>query len=763
MKKALSLILVIAMLAAAVLSVIPASAAATAEDIDYIDALYFEPSKRPTIDGFISTAEWGSMSFSVEATDCATKDDTTPYNRFLYWRTGDRTDYNSFEYQVWLRWCEDYFYIGVKVYDPDGHSLKNGTTETWNGDAIQARIDKAGANAATEGEDFWVSSDHERPWSSKQVPDFLFGYVEIAGGFSEAWENTNNKGMTSFSKNPLGTALCVVAPAGSSYSTDTSKGITTYEVGIPWTYILNGDTVDGTASGAQITALTYTKYTTGRGGKGNLSGGIGREFGMSLAVLNDGTNPDPVWDSFMSWGSGICEANSKVGGDGARSATGSNAVTLSATTVTQTAGYTTYNCASLLDASFSTKNIDKPGVFYDYLAGDLYKDTPLKYEQLSSLTYDTDPDGDRSVWGSDDYFGHVTDIGGTHKGVLDYVSSHETNYIDTRDGGGTIQYTFPTSYTIEFDIKYEGTEVSSPEYESALYNWFGGANVYAFQCGYFFNDKMFKVVNSNDANEVLASCNYDLKKGNWYNWKFQFDNESCTCRLWIDDLSTTADNADSPWGRMIFNVCWRYFYYSSESVKENGTLLLFRLMNVQPMFDNVKIYNFASLTDIAVPEEHSGGGTGTVTENKTGGGELSLDGVTKKDGKWYIPVSVKEEYLTSTALTFALDYDPAKSQFEGIEGLAEGTYTLTESEGHIALIINDFTAVKALKAGDKYFDIVLKAIDDKADVKDLGLKLTDSYTYTVTTGDGMVWIVLAAAVSILGGALIVTKRRRIAE
>ena len=187
MKKTLSVLLVVSMLLSAVLAVIPASAETVAEDIDYIDALYFEPGKQPTIDGFISDAEWGTYSFSVEASDCATADDKDPYNRFLYWRTGDRTDYTAFEYTVWLRWSENYFYIGVKVNDPDGHSLKNGTTNTWNGDAIQTRIDKQGANAATEGEDFFVNAEHERPWSSPQVPDFLFGYVEIAGGFSEAW------------------------------------------------------------------------------------------------------------------------------------------------------------------------------------------------------------------------------------------------------------------------------------------------------------------------------------------------------------------------------------------------------------------------------------------------------------------------------------------------------------------------------------------------------------------------------------------------
>ncbi|MDD6095336.1 MAG: hypothetical protein PUC29_06305, partial [Clostridia bacterium] len=698
MKKALSMVLLIGTLLSAVgLLPVAAGASAVAEDIDYIDALYFEEGKQPYVDGFISEEEWGKASFTVEASDCATKDDTSPYNRFLFWRTGERSDYTSMSYTVWLRWSEQYFYLGVKAYDTDGHQLRNGTTETWNGDAVQARIDKEGANAATEGEDFWVSPEHERPWGSSQVPDFLFGYVEIAGGFSEAWENTSNKGMTSFSKNPLGTALCVVAPAGSAYSTDTAKGITTYEVGIPWAYILKGDTVDGTAGGEQITKLTFTKYAPGRGSKGNLTGGIGREFGMSIAFLNDGTNPDPKWDSFVSWGSGVCNASQQ---EGAKSATGSNAVTLSDVTVKQTAGYTRYDCSPLLDATFSTENIDPPGVYYDYLAGDYFKTQKVSYEELSALTYDTDPEGDLSIWGAPEYKGHVTHIGGEHGNVLDYrnfigtdhsaAASDIQTYIDTRDG--KVNHFYPTSFTFEFDICYTNTVVVQPQYETMLFNWFGGSDGWAFHCGYFFNDKMFKIVNNNNKAEVLATCGYDLKKDTWYNWKFQLDNESCTVRLWVDDLSTEEDNAESPWGKMIFNTCWRYFYYSSDEARNEGVLLRYRMMNVQCMYDNVKVYNFASTKDIAMPDETGGeaaGGSADAVENVTGGGEISTDNVTKRDGKWYIPVMVKSEYLTATQLSFTLDYDKTKASFYALEGLDEGTYGVTETDGGIVIDFKD--------------------------------------------------------------------------
>ena len=229
MKKTISLVLIATMLLSCVAFAVPASAKATASNIEYVDALYF--ASAPTIDGLVTEAEWGAPTFDVEAYDCATIDDQEPWYEFFYNRISQtgREDYVDFAYSVWFGWDLNRFYVAVKVKDPDVHSLKNGTTNTWNGDAVQMRIDKGGANAVTNGADFTVTADVQRPWSSTNVPDFLFGYSQIAGGFSEAWENTSNKGMTSFSNNPLGVTECIVAPAGSDYSDDTLAG---YSLGI---------------------------------------------------------------------------------------------------------------------------------------------------------------------------------------------------------------------------------------------------------------------------------------------------------------------------------------------------------------------------------------------------------------------------------------------------------------------------------------------------------------------------------------------------
>ena len=316
---------------------------------------------------------------------------------------------------------------------------------------------------------------------------------------------------------------------------------------------------------------------------------------------------------------------------------------------------------------------------------------------------------------------------------------------------------------------YTDVEQMEEGYSSALYNWFGGASVNAFQCGYFFNDNAFKVVNTNDPEEVLSTYSYDLKKDTWYNWKFQYDNESCNARLWIDDLSTEADNAESgtpgalgytnEWGTLVANACWRYFYYSTENVLTNGTLLLFRQMNTKVAYDNVKIYNFASVGKQFVAGESSGSiGGGTVNKPVTGGGQVGTGDANKVDGIWNIPVTVTKQYLSATKLSFTVKTVDGAA-FEGVKGLNEGTYTVEEvAAGEYLITITSFDQLKALKANDKYFDILIKS--DAETVADLGklVTITDAYTYQ-NTGDGMVFIILAVVVSVLGCAIVIGKRR----
>ena len=735
--------------------VLPVSAA-SAKNIDYVEAQYF--TSAPTIDGYISEAEWGEYTVMVEATDCETKDGSSPWKFFLYWRTGDKNDYSSWYYYLWLRWDENYFYIGLKNYDPDIHSLKNGTTNTWDGDALQTRIDPMGPNAAVQGQEFTVTGDLKKPWSGeKTVPDFLFGYVEIAGGFSEAWENSANKGMTSFSDNALGVSKTVVAPAGSDYSTDTKAGITTYEIAIPWAYMKLTDRRQ-----RPVTELTYEEYSY----LSKPKGGIGREFGMSVAVLDDGNNGDPKWDAFMTWGSGICNAQQE---EGAKTCTGSNSVTLSDKKFTPQSGYKTYDPSSLLDAKFGTSGYDTPGTYYDYLAGDTYKETRLDYAGLSALTYDDE--SDKSVWGSRQTGGNagrITDIGAPHGNVLEYAAGDPLpqNTLETIDDSSGAVYRYPTSFTFEFDIQYTGTELFENNYASALFNWFGGTSGRAFRCGYFFNDGMFEIVNDIGADgaapTMLAFCKYDLELGNWYRWRFQFDNESCTARFWIDDLSTDDDNSGgSEWGKMIFNVCNRYFYYSDPTMRENGAVLTFRRMNVQCMFDNVRIYNFASYKNIARPDETTGATDGAREEQ--GGGDLTLDGAYRRDGTWHIPIRFKEEYRDALKLSFEIRFDPASANFAGItptDGKNGTVEAVREADGVYVITVTDTGKYKDMRSGDVMFEILLRERTEGTDINSIVKSLTDSYLRSVGTGDSSAAVCAAFAVSLAVCAAVIYRRRR---
>ena len=123
--------------------------------VQEIEAPYFDT--KPVIDGVVSVQEWGEASAYVSQADV---DDSkvilptdTPeandLNTFFYRNPARTFDVEQFsmEYTLWLRWDEDYFYIAAKVKDKDGHSLKSGKKATWDGDALQVRVDPEGYNA----------------------------------------------------------------------------------------------------------------------------------------------------------------------------------------------------------------------------------------------------------------------------------------------------------------------------------------------------------------------------------------------------------------------------------------------------------------------------------------------------------------------------------------------------------------------------------------------------------------------------------------
>lgn len=743
MRKTITWVLLAAMLLSAVALAIPVGAA-DALYIQDVQAEYF--TTPPTIDGYISMQEWGYSTFSVESAKAATISSGEPVdNTFFYWRPGYGTEDKTMSYEVWLRWDANYFYVGVKVNDLDGHSLKGGKGNTWNGDSMQIWVDYLGANSLVGGNTY-VPGMGPTPWKyADQVPDFLVGYPQIVGGFIEMYENNRKISMTEQQSAAKGIAKVAVAPVGLDYSTDTLNGISTYEVAIPWNYIFYTEqdlvTLDPQSS-AQDSAW----------------GGLDRQLGVSMVVFN-GEPGTPGYSNYLAWGSGICgsqydEASATCGG--------SNLVTLVGDAVTPEPGYQIYDPANLEKFERDYSGIDT-GVYYDYLGGDTARQNPLtSKDQLTTLTYDNDDD--RQYWGSDAFQGLTKDSGDPEHGmVLDYTDPNVVQtYIDTSMDADT-QYKYPLSYTMEFDILFQGVYEGSEEdgtdkYEPAVFNWFGGSTGYDYECGYYFSDSQFKIQasDSRDTGTAIATADFKMEMNTWYNWRFVFDNGSCTVRLYINDQPI--------FGEDVWN---RYFYYSSDEHQKDGTLMLWRMFNTKFQMDNVRIYNAEgpkpnpSTGELGDNNNNNNNNNGPNPGTTSGSDELDVSKVYKdKDGNFRLPVYVTSFYKLATSLSFDVTMNPDAATLDSISGLNEGTYTVEDKgDGKYLITIKDFTQVREMNVGDLFFEIVIKPASDSIQASDLGLKLSANYKYTVATGDAMIYIGLAAIVMAIGCVVVYKKRK----
>ena len=789
MRKIISLMMVLAMLVSAMaVSTFTASAEMGDYDIDYVEAYYFTAA--PTIDGYITTEEWGEVTVEMQSDWCASKDDTAPYyNSFFYWKNGGMSD-NTMKASIWLRWDENYYYVGVKVRDYDGHSLRHGKTETWNGDAIQFKVDKDGPNSASYGEAYDPSIG--TPWFDSTIPDFIAGYVQVAGGFVECYDNTNNKGLTAYSSPVFGAVKIAVAPSEQNaenpagYHSDAADGYTTYEIAIPWKYIFENHKVPSysslTAAEKEAYTLKYAEYDQRK----EPNGGIGYCLGMSLTIFN-AAKGESTWNAFMSWGSGTTNVQTD---EAHQTAAGSNCVTLSDVQVTP-GSYAKYD-PSVLESDRTTKTYDT--VFYDYLANDFTGANPLtSADALTVLTYTDDTDMD--YWGGTNvtFQATTTDVGGEHGKVLNFdrmletkteedgtvlvagVDAIDTFYIDT-GVDEDLAYTYPLSYTLEFDIMYTGNEIVQNGRASELGNWFGGADAVSYYCGYSFNDKAFIINDVTDPNTWLASKSYDLQPNTWYNWKFQYDNDTCTARLLIND-------------EVIFNVYNRYFYYSSEQHQTEGTLLVYWFINTQIKMDNVKMYNFYDYVHKTADEieDNAGGNStgnngnagnsgtaGTITQTQTGGEKIDVSIDVKEDGTSSVKIPGKAEYKTLTSLSYTVTLNTDNFEFVGIEGLEESDYTLEDKgDGSYIITIKNLDKFKAAAVGETIFEVIVKCKLDEAtadQIKELivkdpaegGVSVVDSYSFieTVQTGDSMIYVAIIAAVVLAGCAVVVYNKKR---
>lgn len=767
MKKITSLLLVAVMMFALIAVAIPVSAY---EWIEEVEALYFD--QKPYIDGYITEAEWGEPTTVVTQADAATVSDSDPrYNRFFYNLGTYDASSLSMEYTLWLRWDENYFYVGAKVKDPDGHSLKNGRTSTWNGDAFQCRIDPAGANGGLE-DDFFAermnyASTGYKPWSTSAVCDLQFGYCQIAGGFSEAFDYNNAKGMTSFSNNPLGVCEIGIAPAGYDYNTDTANGITTYEIAIPWSYIEILEPEIG---------HEYSKCTPK-----NPNGAIDREYGMSACVLNaDGASGARSYNALLSWGSGVCSIQQvpKSEGGGLDTCGGSNSVVLSGTKVSESGATGSYDKYTLGGVPGT-----EPVAHWD-----TEKDTSAKEEErfeYKKLTYDNEDD--MIILGYNQHAERVQLEDGNwviqfdkDPGDLDTSPTehglHDHNYLstqgDTDDPADNLYSAKDCSYTMEFDVKVTDVKQFQAGYAAGLYTWFGGSDTVSYAVGYFFDDSKFAVVESsglaNPSASAIQTNSTPFTLNEWHHIVFQYDNETCVMRYYFDpemDGDHVSANAEP-----LFSFSYRYFDYAG---REECAVIL-RRMNCQIQLDNIEYYNFVDWKgtgkiddEIGDPGTGIGGGTiGDVEKEEN----VDLDfGVEKlEDGSYALQVKNNAKFTEAnvTAVTFTVNYDAAKLNFKGVDTISEDAVEINDDGNGTATIkIKDLAVLKDVEIDATLLRVLVVPKDGVTvaddEIKDLVSIKALITTLSKNTGDTVMYVAAAFVIVLaIGTAVVVYRRKR---
>lgn len=775
MKRIISLAIVAIMLFACVAAAIPVSAAASVRQD--VEAIYFDV--KPTIDGYVTEEEWGTPAFFVDQSEAATVDSKKPSdsNTFFY-RNGGTYDSNtlSMSYTGWLGWDEECFYIAVQVYDPDGHSLKNGRTDTWNGDAVQTRIDPAGPNAICDwdGEwdpDYFSSGDDKKPWSSASVCDFVFGWVQNAGGFTEAYENVSGKSM--IERNPLGACEVAVTPAGVTYSKDSANGITTYEAAILWAYI---DSWYYTSAAKYDTGACHEYYefspfkdkqTDASGKVIGRNGGIGKTYGMSLAVLNaNGATGAGSYNAYLTWGSGVCSTQEIVAFD---TCGGNNQVVLSGTKISED---------SYSNANYETKT--KGGYVAPVIQPNY--DTEIDTSNYVKLTYDNEDDMEIIGWVSNGE--RYNDNGnwvvkwdmdtGNGPEVPSPSGYNENNYIST-DGdfeGDQRWLVKDYNFTFEFDLKVTGLEQFVEGYPSQLYTWFGGSDTVSFRAGYFFDDGKFKVTEQPTGSEadayVLQEVSADFSLNEWHHWVVQYHNESCELRFYFDpeiDPATgrmTVAAAKNP----TLNVRYRYFDYGTAE----KVLSIFRRLNAQIMMDNIELYNFVDYTGKGTSDIDFTSPESPVTIiTKTDVVDVPFTVEKNEDGtfKVVVPNMAALRNKDVTAVTFMMTYDTAVLGVAGVTGLDEAAYTLTDDgEGNVTIVINDLSIFAAADEDAAIMGINVGAKEGadltEEDVKNAITLKASITTTSASTGDSLIYISIALAVVLLMGTGIIlcVKKRK---
>lgn len=269
---------------AAVLLIAALAISASAKDNTTVKAPKFTTA--PVIDGVISTAEWGEPTayakVFVGRNDYKYDDEDNVMTSDFCFMDPSRVMYpNDITFDIWLRWDEQFFYIGVVSKDKYGLSTGMHVEEghpkyydLWDGDALQFAIDAAGANS---------NGNPSNPFGDMTSGMFfILGCMDSTGAETVLMNEVNydeaiGKGAIKWNGG--------VWPTFTG-EPNTEAGYLTYEVAVPYASF-GGKIEEGKTTGFGVTVA-------------RVSGTPGD------AVDEDGNVIGQDWyENWLSWGDGV--------------------------------------------------------------------------------------------------------------------------------------------------------------------------------------------------------------------------------------------------------------------------------------------------------------------------------------------------------------------------------------------------------------------------------------------------------------------------
>ena len=535
------------------------------------------------LDGQIDEDEWGIPIIDVDSQYAAERKTTTPSaeNTYFWWSQKTDTDLNGkadlingeavheagLSYKVWMAWDEDYLYIASLVNDPDYFFSTQDGSNIWNGDALQFIIDPEGPNSVSGGTGYDAGST-PFPWNypEKKTETSNDGYIaNIGAAYCQVGDNGNPCIYDlSHRYNPEKTPVLdasgnvdyytvkwsqydinylnyyrefVASPNEIMRSDDglyayaaiqprdlNDKYETTYELAIPWSLVSGSHYVydEDTDECSFISVDPNPK--------------AGDEYGFSMVLLNGARGPKN-YNSWLTWGSGVCNAQTNNSAD-FPTAGGSNSMLLVSDELGTTGCEHTFKNPTCSEPYVCTKCGYKKGFAagHDYvsevvtpLAGNMdgvikatcsycgeevvttipavdkveryrFNDAPsVGILSNSSDWCSGETQADWSFAYSDENGNPIFNDDGSRK--CSYRLEGDGMIFDFSDGAAGTYFSNQTnqrSFSYEYDFRLTGDDYetafgddayNNTTYAYGIYNWFGGAEAlpggqYRYGCSY---------------------------------------------------------------------------------------------------------------------------------------------------------------------------------------------------------------------------------------------------------------------------------------